>query len=288
MKRLGGELDGKKKEAGVLETRVAALRERHRSESERCAREARRATAELEGLRSEEAEVRSKLRDGRGELLAVAAAAEDRAAAVDAAETAAASLERRAAELGAQVEGLESARDRVAEETEAARRRQAEELSRWKEATAERQQEFERFSRMVRTKASSLGDLEKEVRWWGGWWSREAAIRAKRESTHALGRYEYARAGRCWGVASCVCPTRAAPKACLGRSYCTFWAARPLGSKLCPLRELRVTPSLRQNRPRLCPCVISPPLHTLYQFCATSRELDFYQLTQTILHWSAC
>lgn len=179
VKRLGGELDGKMTEAGVLEARVEALRERHRSESERCVREARRATAELEGLRSEEAEVRSKLRDGRAELLAVAAAAEDRAAAVDAAETAAASLERRAAELGAQVEGLEFARDRVAEETEAARRRQAEELSRWKEAMAERQQEFERFSRMVRSKASSLGDLEKEVRW-GVWWGgEEVAIHAR-------------------------------------------------------------------------------------------------------------
>ncbi|CAN0273505.1 unnamed protein product, partial [Scytosiphon promiscuus] len=75
----------------------------------------------------------------------------------------AASLERRAAELGAQVEGLEAARDRAAKEAESARRQQEEELSRWGKAVSERRREFERSSGLVRGKAACLSELEEEA-----------------------------------------------------------------------------------------------------------------------------
>ncbi|CAM9492950.1 unnamed protein product, partial [Hapterophycus canaliculatus] len=163
VKRLAKEGDRAREEGEAWASRLEALRAQHDEEGDRRAREARDAAAELEALRSEAAGVRSELREGRAALGAVCAAAEDKASVVNGRENDAVCLERRAAELGAQVEGLEAARERAAREVEAARRRQAEELSRWEEAMSDRRREFERSSGLVRGNAASLSALEKEV-----------------------------------------------------------------------------------------------------------------------------
>lgn len=162
--RLGREAERRRAEAEEEKARLEGLRARCRAEGERRAQEAREAAVELEGLRSEAAGVRSRLEAEQAELQATSAAVEDKLASGDEAEAAALSLDRRAAELRVQVEDLEAARDRAAAEAEAARRRQTEELSRWKEATEERRQEFDKFSGLVRDKAAALSDLEEQVR----------------------------------------------------------------------------------------------------------------------------
>lgn len=162
--RLGEMVEGLGAEAREWEARLGALRRRHQSDEEKLARESRQGLVELHELKSKVAEARSSLEAGRAELHTVAAVVEEKAAAIEKADAVAASLERRAAEAGAQVKDLEAARERASREGEVARRQQAEELSRWKEAMAERRREFEGISKLVVAKAASLGDLERQVR----------------------------------------------------------------------------------------------------------------------------
>lgn len=176
--RLGEAVEGRKVEVKEWETRLEALRRKYESNGERFAREARDATAELHGLKSKISLARSKLKAEQAELQVVSASIEEKVAGVDTAEAAAASLDRRTAELEAHVGDLEGERDRALREGQAARRRQAEELSRWQEAIAERRHEFDGLSELVRGKAASLGDLERQVGYMG-WVTRKRSFFAE-------------------------------------------------------------------------------------------------------------
>lgn len=163
VKRLAKQAERARREGDAWASRLETLRAEHRDETDRRAGEARDAAAELEALRSEAAGVRSELREGWAALGSISAQAEDKASLANGRENDAAVLERRTAELGAEVEGLEAARDRTAGAVEAGRRRQAEEMARWGEAVAERRREFERLSGLARDNAVSLNALEKEA-----------------------------------------------------------------------------------------------------------------------------
>ena len=152
-----------KAEALNWQTRLEGLRRQHIIDVEKLSREAREATVELRELKSRVSQARSKLQAARTELRTVAATVEKNVATNNAAVEAAVSLERRGAELEANIGDLEAKRDRLIREGEAARRRQAGELSRWKEAMAKRLQEYEDLSERVRGKAAALSELERQV-----------------------------------------------------------------------------------------------------------------------------
>lgn len=161
--RLEVAIAGLKTEEQDWRERLEGLRRQHDFDGENLAHDARKATGELRDIKSKVSQARSDLRVAQAELQAVASAIEEKTVENNAVKVFVVSLERRAAELEANIVDLRAERDCMTQKVEAARRQQAGELAQWKEAMAKRLQEYERLSERVKDKAASLGELERKV-----------------------------------------------------------------------------------------------------------------------------
>lgn len=159
-----GEVERLKAEARALENRVGGLRRQRESDGNALARDTEAAAAELSALKSKVAEAHSTLQAQNAELEALANVLGNTASAVRTKEEKLDSLERRCTELETRIGNLKAEKERIVRNRDGARRGQEEELLRWREAVAERREEYERVTELARAKAASLGNLESQVR----------------------------------------------------------------------------------------------------------------------------